>query len=150
MNQYERMQSSSEAKLLTTGQVGKVLTKTNWHNRNTKTVGKREVIYQRGHVLHWAGGLTFVITRVCLSNLANPLFCVFFFILCYSAISCFHFWFCVCVLSFAFLFWVLWFCFGFCDSVLSFVILFWVLGFCFRVLWFYFDFCDLFCSYRPR
>ena len=42
MNQYERMQSSSESKLLTTGQAGKALMKTNWHNRNTKTVGGKE------------------------------------------------------------------------------------------------------------
>ena len=41
MNQYERMQSSSEAKLLKTGQAGIALTKTSLYNRNTKTVGEK-------------------------------------------------------------------------------------------------------------
>ena len=41
MNQYARMQSSSEAEFLTTGQAGRALTKTNWYNRNTKT-GEKE------------------------------------------------------------------------------------------------------------
>ena len=49
-----------------------------------------------------------MITRVCLSNLANPLFCVTVF---FSLLS---------VLSFVFRF-------EFCDSVFNFVILFWVL-----------------------
>ena len=92
------------------------------------------MIYQRSHVLHWAGGLTFVITRVSLSNLANPLFCVTVFFSLLSVLY-FRFWFCVSVLSFVFLIWVLCFCFGFCVSVLGFVILFWV-------LWFCFEFCD--------
>ena len=67
----------------------------------------------------------------------------------------FTFEFCVSVLSFVFLFWVLWFCFEFCVSILDFVILFWILWFCFEfcdsvlnfvilfwVLWFCFEFCD--------
>ena len=72
---------------------------------------RRKVIYQRSHLLHWAGGLTFVITRVSLSNLANPLFCVTVFFSLLSILY-FRFWFCVSVLSFVFLFWVLCFCFG--------------------------------------
>ena len=70
-----------------------------------------------------------MITRVSLSNLANPLFCVtVFFSVIYFVfpflVLCFRFEFCVSDLSFVFLFWVLCFCFGFCDSVLGFVILF--------------------------
>ena len=129
-----------------------------------KRWGKRKVFYQRSHVLHWAWSLTFVITRVCLSNLANPLFFITVFFL--LSILYFRFLFCVSVLSFVILFWVLWFCFEFCVSVLGFVILFWVLCFCigfcdsvssfvflYWVLWFCFEFCVsvlgfviLFCS----
>ena len=36
------MQSSSEAKLLTTGQAGRALTKTNWYDKNKETVGENE------------------------------------------------------------------------------------------------------------
>ena len=55
-----------------------------------------------------------MITRVCLSNLANPLF----------FITVFYFF---SVIYFVFPFLVLCFRFEFCDSVLSFVFLFWVL-----------------------
>ena len=138
-----------------------------------KQGGKRKVFYQRIHVLHWAWGLTFVITRVCLSNLANPLFFITVFYFFLLSILYFRFWFCVSVLnfvilfwvlcffcdsvwSFVFLFWVLWFCLEFCVSVLGFVILFWVLcfciGFCDSVSSFVFLFWVLwscFVQYRP-
>ena len=56
-----------------------------------------------------------MITRVCLGNLANPLFRVTVFF--YSLLFCY----------FVFPLLVLCFRFEFCVSVLSFVILFWVL-----------------------
>ena len=74
-----------------------------------------------------------MITRVCLSNLANTLCLVTIF---FSVINflfpflvlCFHFEFCVSVL-------------GFCDSVLRFVFLFWFV-ILFWILRFWFEFCD--------
>ena len=71
--------------------------------------------------------------------------------------------FCIFVLGFVIMFWllwfcfrVLWFCFDFCASVLNFAILFWFLWFCFEfcdfVLGFailFYGFVILFCSYRP-
>ena len=72
-----------------------------------------------------------------------PLCAFFTFEFCVSVLTfVFLFWvlwfrfeFCVSILDFVILFWILWFCFEFCDSVLNFVILFWV-------LWFCFEFCD--------
>ena len=154
MNQYERMQSSSEAKLLTTGQAGIALTKTSWYNKNTKTVGgkgksftKEAMCYTEQEVeplwLHVSVLVTWLIhCFVLLFVFLCYLFCisVFGFVFAFWVL-CFWFEFCVSVLGFVFLFWVLCFCFGFCDSVLSFVIMFWV-------LWFCFEFCDSVLSFN--
>ena len=137
-----------------------------------KQWGKRKVFYQRIHVLHWAWGLTFVITLTLVTWLIHCFLLLFFnfFSVIYFVfpflVLCFRFEFCDSVLSFVFLFWVLWFCLEFCVSVLGFVILFGVLCFCFGfcdsvlsfvflywVLWFCLEFCVsvlgfviLFCS----
>ena len=159
MNQYERMQFSSGTKLLTTGQARRSLMKTNWYNRNAKTVGEKESVLPKNPCSTLSMRFN-LCDYTNLSNLANPLFfiTVFLFFFCYL--------FCISVFGFVFPFWVLWFCFEFCVSVLGFVILFGVLCFCFGfcdsvlsfvflywVLWFCFEFCVsvlgfviLFCS----
>ena len=141
MNQYERMQFSSGTKLLTTGQAGRSLMKTNWYNRNAKTVGEKESVLPKNPCSTLSMRFN-LCDYTNLSNLANPLFFItvfLFFSVIYFVfpflVLCFRFEFCDSVLSFVFLFWVLWFCFEFCVSVLGFVILFRVLCFCF-------GFCD--------
>ena len=119
-----------------------------------KQWGKRKVFYQRIHVLHWAWGLTFVITLTLVTWLIHCFLLLFFYFFLLSILY-FRFWFCVSVLSFVILFWVLCFCFGFCDSVSSFVFLFWVLWFClefcvsvlgFVILFWVLCFCIGFCD----
>ena len=145
MNQYERMQFSSGTKLLTTGQAGRSLMKTNWY-RNAKTVGGKESVLPKNPCSTLSMRFN-LCDYTNLSNLANPLFFItVFFIFFLLSILYFRFWFCVSVLSFVILFWVLCFCFGFCDSVLSFVFLYWVLWFCFEFCFSVLGFVILFCS----